>query len=95
MIDPADVAAALAAVLDRPVGYVDVPPDQAVPAMVAAGLPPFAAEQIGHVFAALRGGAQTEVVGDIEALVSRPARTVQDFLAVHADAFGGTVRQSA
>ena len=79
-VDFAGVAATWTAAVGRTVIYVDVPTDQAVPAMVAAGLPPFVAEQIAAVFAALRAGAQTEVTDDVRRLTGRSPRTIGEFL---------------
>jgi uncharacterized protein YbjT (DUF2867 family) len=79
-IDFARVARSWAAAAERAVTYVDVPPDQAVPAMVAAGLPAFVAEQIATVFAALRAGAQSEASDDVRRLTGRPPRSIDDFL---------------
>jgi uncharacterized protein YbjT (DUF2867 family) len=80
-VDFAHVARSWAAAVGRAVSYLDVPPDQAVPAMVAAGLPAFVAEQIATVFAALRSGAQTGVTDDVRQLTGRSPRTIDDFLA--------------
>jgi uncharacterized protein YbjT (DUF2867 family) len=79
----AEVAAVLTAVVARLVSYLDVPPDQAVPAMLRSGVPPFAAEQIAAVFAALRAGAQSEVTDDLSRLTGRAAGGLRGFLADH------------
>jgi uncharacterized protein YbjT (DUF2867 family) len=76
-----EVAAALSAEIGREVSYVDVPPEQAVPAMVADGVPPFAAEQIGNVFTALRAGAQAAVTDDVRRLTGRGPADLLGFLA--------------
>jgi len=75
-----EVAAACTALAGREVRYVDVPPEQAVPAMVGAGLPPFVAQQIAAVFAALRGGAQAEVTDDLQRLIGRSGGGVRRYL---------------
>lgn len=80
-VDFTRVASSWAAAVGQPVSYVAVPPEQAVPAMVAAGLPEFVAAQIASVFAALRAGAQTEVRDDVRQLTGRSARSIDDFLA--------------
>lgn len=77
-----EVAAVFTGVLGRLVRYVDVPAEQAVGAMTQAGLPLFAAEQIGAVFAALRSGAQREVTDDLPRLLGRPGGSLRQFLAV-------------
>ena len=80
-IDFARVATSWGAAAGRDVTYLDVPPDQAAPAMVAAGMPAFVAEQIATVFAALRSGAQAEVTDDVHRLTGRPPRSIDEFLA--------------
>ena len=77
----AEVAAAFTAAVGRQVHFVDVPPEQAAPAMIADGLPVFAAEQICNVFAELRAGAQAEVTTAVQQLTGdRPGGLVR-FLA--------------
>ena len=76
----AEVAAGLTAAVGREVSYVDVPPAQAVAAMVAGGLPEVVAHQIGTVFAALRDGAQAETTDDLERLTGRPGGGLAGFL---------------
>jgi uncharacterized protein YbjT (DUF2867 family) len=75
------VAGELSRVAGHEVRFVDVPPEAAVGAMTGAGLPPFVAEQIGAVFAALRGGAQastTDTVAELTGRVPRPFREFAD-----------------
>lgn len=77
----AEVAAALTAVVGREVAFVDLPPEQAVPAMIANGLPAFAAAQISHVFTELRAGAQREVTTEVQRLTGRRPGSLVRFLA--------------
>ena len=76
-----EVAATLAAAVGRQVDFVDVPSEQAASAMIADGLPVFAAEQICNVFAELRAGAQSEVTTAVQLLTGREARSLPHFLA--------------
>ena len=82
-----EVARDLAAVTGRDVGYVDIPPAAARSAMVEAGLPPFAADQVVAVFAELRAGVQARTTDAVPALTGRPARPFAAFARDHADAF--------
>lgn len=84
-LDFAWVARSWTATAGQPVTYVDVPPDQAVPAMTDAGVPAFVAAQIATVFAALRAGVQADVTAAVHRVTGRPARSLDDFLA---DALG-------
>lgn len=77
----AEVAVALTAAVGRQVDFVDVPPEQAAPAMIANGLPAFAAEQISHVFAELRAGVQSEVTTAVQRLTGRRPGGLEGFLA--------------
>lgn len=77
----AEVAAALTAAVGHQVHFVDVPPEQAAPAMIANGVPAFAAEQISHVFAELRAGVQGEITHDVQRLTGRRPGSLVRFLA--------------
>ena len=81
------VARDLSAATGRQVGYVDIPPEAAVPALVEAGLPPFAAQQIVTVFDALRRGEQSTTTDDVRSLTGRAARPFAAFARDHAAAF--------
>ncbi|GAA3625526.1 NAD(P)H-binding protein [Microlunatus ginsengisoli] len=78
-IDYRAVAQELGRVARRAVAFVDVPPEAAVAGLTGAGLPPFVADQIAAVFAALRSGAQSTTTGDVATLVGRPPRPLADF----------------
>ncbi|MET0692758.1 MAG: NmrA family NAD(P)-binding protein [Propionibacteriaceae bacterium] len=81
------VADVLSRATGHPVGYVDIPPAAAVPALVDAGLPPFAAEQVVAVFAALRAGAQADPTESVRAVLGRAGGTFAAFAEAHARAF--------
>lgn len=66
--------------MGHPVEFVDVPPEQAVPAMVN-GLPAFVAEQIAAIFAELRAGAQSEVTTAVRRLTGHRPGGLARFLA--------------
>lgn len=75
-----EVAGYLTRAVGREVRYVDVPPGDAVPAMVAGGVPEHVARQIGNVFAALREGAQAEPTDDLARLTGRAGGDLGQFL---------------
>ena len=86
-ISYAQVAAHLSAATGRHVGFVDIPPEAAVPALIDAGLPPFAAEQVVTVFGELRRGVQATTTGTVNALTGRAARPFAAFARQYAGAF--------
>lgn len=87
-MDFAEVADDLSTVTGRPVGYQDVPPEAAQAGLLASGLPPFAAQQIVAVFAALRAGAQATTSNDVEDVTGATPRFVREFVRDNAAAFG-------
>jgi uncharacterized protein YbjT (DUF2867 family) len=86
-ISYSQVAAVLTEVVGRSVGYADIPPEAAVPALVQAGLPTFAAEQVVAVFGELRAGAQSRTTRAVETLTRRAPRPFATFARDHAGAF--------
>jgi hypothetical protein len=66
---------------------MDVPPEAATAALVDAGLPPFAAQQVVTVFEALRRGVQSTTTDAVAALTGRAARSFAHFARDHAGAF--------
>lgn len=85
----AEVAADLSAVAGRHVSYVDIPPTAARAAMVEAGLPRFAADQIVAVFDALRHGAQAQTTATVESVTGHTARPLAAFAREHAEVYAG------
>lgn len=88
------VAGDLATATGAPVGFVDIPPEAATAALIDAGLPPFAVQQVVAVFGELRAGAQAETTGAVQAIIGRPARSFAEFAADHAAAFRATTASS-
>jgi uncharacterized protein YbjT (DUF2867 family) len=82
------VAEDLSAAIGRPVGYADVPPEAAQAALLEAGLPSFAAEQVVRVFDALRRGVQATTTDTVPVVSGRPAGSFAAFARQHAGAFG-------
>ena len=70
-ISYAEVARELSTATGRDVEYVDIPADEAERAMIQAGLPAFAAEQIATIFALAREGAAQTTTATVEALIGR------------------------
>lgn len=74
------VAERWAAIIGRPVEYVDIPDDAARATMVGLGVPPWTADGIVAVFRQLRRGVAAPVTDQVERLLGRPAGSVDSFL---------------
>jgi uncharacterized protein YbjT (DUF2867 family) len=84
-----DVAAQLATVLDRPVGFVGVPDAAAFGQLLGAGVPEWYATNVVAQFGLLRAGSQADVRDVVRVLTGREPRSLGDFLRDHAGAFAG------
>lgn len=82
-------AAAASAVLGREISHVLVPVDAARENMLSMGYPEWNVDGLVELFALYETGMAGAVSGDIEQVLGRPARGIEDFLADHAAAFGG------
>ena len=81
------VADDLSAELGRQIGYVDIPPEAATAALIGAGVPAFAAEQVVRVFDALRQGVQSTTTGSVRTLTGRDPHPFAGFARDYAGAF--------
>jgi len=66
-----EVAAKLSAATGKPIRYVNVPPEDARQAQLAAGMPPFLADALFELFAERRKGGEAKVWPDSELLLGR------------------------
>jgi len=83
------VAEHLSAAAGRPIRYVDVTPEQARRAWLAAGMPPERADALGELFSERRGHPESRVyLGTHEAFAVRPT-TFREFAHRNAAAFRG------
>lgn len=83
----AQVAEAFSRVLAKPVKYVDMPPDQAKPAMLGMGMPAWLVDDLlglASIFAAGHGARVTDAV---EKVGKAKPRTIEQFVRDHARAF--------
>ena len=85
----AEVAAILSDVLGTTIRYVDVPPEAARQAQLAAGMPPYLADGLAELFAERRAGKESEVSALTPALLGRPATSFAEFAARNAAVFRG------
>jgi len=80
----------IAAVIDKPVRFVDESPDQARARRVREGMPPAVIESVLAIGAYQRTGGKTvTITSTIADLTGRPPRTVAEFVREHASAFRG------
>jgi uncharacterized protein YbjT (DUF2867 family) len=83
------VAAKLSAAIGRPVHYMDVPPDDAKRATMAAGMPPYMADAIAELFMIRRDGAEAKAWPTIRDVFGFAPRSFDDFAHRHAAIFRG------
>lgn len=83
-----DVAARLSAALGIEVSHVQVPLDAARETFLAGGYPEWNADGLLELFAFYETGGAAGVSGDIERVLGRPPRSIDDFARAHAATFG-------
>jgi uncharacterized protein YbjT (DUF2867 family) len=90
-----EVAAKLSAAIGKPIRYVNVPPEDARKAQLAAGMPPFLADALFELFSERRKGIEARVWPDSERLLGRRPTSFEQFARSHAAAFRGEAPPSA
>jgi uncharacterized protein YbjT (DUF2867 family) len=85
----ADVAAKLSAAIGKPVRYVDVPPEDARQARLAAGMPPYLAEGLDELFAERRKGKESTVWPTIQEVFGWAPTSFDEFARRNAAIFRG------
>jgi uncharacterized protein YbjT (DUF2867 family) len=83
-----EIASRFSRVLGREVTHVQVTPADARASMVSMGYPEWVADGITELAGFYETGHAGGVAPDIEQLLGRPARSFDDFVADHRDAFG-------
>jgi uncharacterized protein YbjT (DUF2867 family) len=84
-----EVAAKLSAATGKPVRYVNVPPEDARQAQLAAGMPPYLADALFELFAERRDGKEGKVWPDAATLLGRPPTSFDEFAGRNAAVFRG------
>jgi len=84
-----EVAQKLSVATGRTIRYVDVPPEEAKRAQIAAGVPPYLADALSELFAERRKGKEGRVSPTIETLLGRRATSFDEFAAKNAAIFKG------
>jgi uncharacterized protein YbjT (DUF2867 family) len=85
----AEVAEKLSAAIGKTIRYVDVPPEEANKARLAAGMPPYLAEGLDELFAERRNGKESNVWPTIEEVFGRKPTTFDEFAVRNAAIFRG------
>jgi uncharacterized protein YbjT (DUF2867 family) len=86
----ADVARELSHATGRPIEYVDVPDEAARQGLLAAGMPPWLAEQLVILFGLVRAGGMDRPTDAVRALTGRAPRTFAQFAREHAAFFAAS-----
>jgi uncharacterized protein YbjT (DUF2867 family) len=84
-----EVAEKLSAVTGKTIRYVDVPPEEAHKARLAAGLPAYLADGLDELFAERRKGKESQVFPTIESVFGMRPTTFDEFARRNAAIFRG------
>jgi uncharacterized protein YbjT (DUF2867 family) len=84
-----EVAEKLSAVTGKAIRYVDVPPEEARQARLAAGLPPYLAEGLDELFAERRKGKESRVWPTIQEVFGWKPTSFDEFASRNAAIFRG------
>ena len=84
-----EVAEKLSAAAGKTIRYVNVPPEAARQAQLAAGMPPYLADALFELFAERRNGKEAKVWPDAQALLGRPPTSFDEFARRNAAVFRG------
>jgi uncharacterized protein YbjT (DUF2867 family) len=84
-----EVAEKLSAAAGKTIRYVNVPPEAARQAQLAAGMPPYLADALFELFAERRNGKKAKVWPDAQALLGRRPTSFDEFARRNAAVFRG------
>jgi len=85
----AEVAEKLSAATGKQIRYVNVDPQEARQARIAAGVPEYMADGLAELFAERRAGKESKVSPVIPTVLGRPATSFDEFARRHAAIFRG------
>jgi uncharacterized protein YbjT (DUF2867 family) len=80
------IADALTRLLERPISYDAIPPEQYLAELLAAGIPEWRARDLAFIASAY-SPADNAATRDLPALLDRPPESLREFLAAHRDVF--------
>lgn len=86
-LSAAGQAAVAAKVLDRPVTFVDVPPEAARDGMLKSGMAPVYVEALLDLLSVMKRGGADLVTGEVERLLGRKPATFESWMRRHSAAF--------
>jgi uncharacterized protein YbjT (DUF2867 family) len=84
-----EVAEKLSAATGKTIRYINVPPEAARQAQLAAGMPPYLADALFELFAERRNGKEAKVWPDAQALLGRLPTSFDEFARRNAAVFRG------
>jgi uncharacterized protein YbjT (DUF2867 family) len=84
-----EVAEKLSAATGKTIRYVNVPPEAARQAQIAAGMPPYLADALFELFAERRNGKEAQVWPDAELLLDRRPTSFDEFAKRNVEVFRG------
>jgi uncharacterized protein YbjT (DUF2867 family) len=87
VVSYAQVAATFSRVLGKPVKYVDMPPEQAKPAMLGMGIPAWLVDDLLTLASIFAAGYAAQVTDAVEKVGKATPRTIEQFARDHAKAF--------
>ncbi len=85
----AEVAQKLSAATGKRIQYVNVAPEEAKRAQLAAGVPPFTADALAELFAERRKGKEAQVFPTVQTILGRRASSFDEFAVRNAAIFRG------
>jgi uncharacterized protein YbjT (DUF2867 family) len=88
----AEVAEKLSAATGKTIRYVNVAPEEAKKAQLAAGMPPYLADALVELFAERRKGKEAQVSAMAQTLLGRRPTSFDEFAVRHAAIFRGDQR---
>jgi uncharacterized protein YbjT (DUF2867 family) len=89
----AGATATLSTVLGRPITFRQETTDEERQAMISAGVPESVAEDNARALGLFANGDADYLTEDVAALLGRPARTFEQFVSDHAEAFSPSPAQ--
>jgi uncharacterized protein YbjT (DUF2867 family) len=87
-----EVADRLSAATGKPIRYVNVAPEDARKAQLAAGMPPYLVDALAELFAERRRGKEAQVSPMAQQILGRPPTSFAQFAARNAAVFRGEAR---
>ncbi len=84
-----EIAAKLSAATGKTIRYVNIAPEDAKKAQLAAGMPPYMADALAELFAERRNGGESRVYPDVQRILGRPPTSFDTFARRHAAIFRG------